>query len=94
MAAGDYTVQLRAHGADPSSEPAFETGMLTIPGDVSITALATGLIDVFTQMELSRVGVDTSTYEWLGGHTASFVFIFAVVLGFWLIISLFRSKVR
>ncbi|UCH28479.1 MAG: YihY/virulence factor BrkB family protein [Myxococcales bacterium] len=37
-------------------------------------------VDVFTSIDLSRFGVDTSAFEWLGGHAASFVFILAVVL--------------
>jgi len=37
-------------------------------------------VDVFTQLDLSRFGVDLSAFEWLGGHAASFVFILAVVL--------------
>ena len=37
-------------------------------------------VDVFTQFDLSRFGVDTTAFEWLGGHVASFVFVFVVVL--------------
>ena len=37
-------------------------------------------VDVFTQIDLSRFGVDAPTYEWLGGHAASFVFVLSVLL--------------
>lgn len=37
-------------------------------------------VDVATQIDLSRFGVDTATYEWLGGHAASFVFVLSVML--------------
>ena len=35
-------------------------------------------VDVVNQLDLSRLGVDTTTLEALGGHGASFTFIFAV----------------
>lgn len=37
-------------------------------------------VDVFTQLDLSRFGIDSQAYEWLGGHAASFAFVFGVVL--------------
>ena len=36
-------------------------------------------VDVVIQVDLSRFGVDTRAYDWLGGHVASFVFVFGVV---------------
>jgi hypothetical protein len=42
--AGTYNIQIRAAGAPASSAPVFETGDLSIPDDVKITALAAGLI--------------------------------------------------
>lgn len=44
VAAGTYNIQIRAAGSDPGSAPAFETGALTIPDGVKITAIAAGLL--------------------------------------------------
>ena len=44
VAAGTYVIQLRAHGADPASAPAYETGELTLPDGATITAVAAGLL--------------------------------------------------
>jgi uncharacterized protein DUF4397 len=44
LAPGNYTIELRAHGADPMSTPAFETGELTLPDGAVITAVAAGLL--------------------------------------------------
>ena len=41
---GTYTIELRAHGADPMSMPAFETGELTLDDGVVVTAVAAGLL--------------------------------------------------
>ncbi len=42
--AGMYNLQLRGAGADPSSAPVYETGMLTLTGGVTITAVAAGIL--------------------------------------------------
>jgi hypothetical protein len=44
LAPGTYNIQLRAHGADPMSVPAFQTGDLTLSQDAVITAVAAGLL--------------------------------------------------
>ena len=44
VAAGTYVLEVRPAGADPSSTPAFETGPVDIPADVTITAIAAGLL--------------------------------------------------
>lgn len=44
LAAGTYNIQLRAAGSAASSQPAFETGSLTIPDGAKISALAVGLL--------------------------------------------------
>ncbi len=44
LAPGTYNIQLRAAGAAAGSAPAYETGDLTIPADVTITAVALGLL--------------------------------------------------
>ena len=44
IAPGTYTIELRAHGADPMSAPAYETGELTLPDGATITAVAAGLL--------------------------------------------------
>lgn len=44
VAPGTYNIQLRAHGADPLSAPAFQTGGLALPQDAVITAVAAGLL--------------------------------------------------
>jgi hypothetical protein len=43
--AGTYNVQLRGHGADPSTDPVFETGDLAVPDGATITAIAAGLFN-------------------------------------------------
>lgn len=44
LAPGDYNIQLRVANADPTSDPAYETGMLTIAMDDVITAVAAGTL--------------------------------------------------
>lgn len=44
VAPGTYNIQLRAHGADRMSAPAFETGDLPLPQGAVITAVAAGLL--------------------------------------------------
>ncbi|NNE18984.1 MAG: YihY/virulence factor BrkB family protein [Myxococcales bacterium] len=36
-------------------------------------------VDVFTQFDLTRFGLDAPAFAWMGGHAASFVFIFMTV---------------
>ncbi|MFO7588702.1 MAG: DUF4397 domain-containing protein [Gemmatimonadota bacterium] len=42
--AGTYNLQLRAAGADPSTDPAYETGALSLPGGVTVTGVAAGFL--------------------------------------------------
>ena len=42
--AGTYNLQLRPAGADPATEPVYETGELVLPGDVTVTAVAAGFL--------------------------------------------------
>jgi len=42
--AGTYSLQIRAHGADPMSDPAFEVEALTLMDDQVMTAVAAGLL--------------------------------------------------
>jgi membrane protein len=51
-------------------------------------------VDVFIQIDLSRFGVDTTAFEWLGGHAASFVFVCAVVLVLYNIVPYRRPRWR
>ena len=51
-------------------------------------------IDVVTQVDLSRFGIDMSALTWLGGHVTSFVFIFVVVLVLFNIVPYRRPKMR
>jgi hypothetical protein len=43
--AGTYNVQLRPAGADPSSNPIYETGDITLAADSVLTAVAAGLLN-------------------------------------------------
>lgn len=52
--AGDYTVQIRAHGADASSAPAFETALSLMDGD-KVTALAAGFLSSTDAADRFRV---------------------------------------
>jgi hypothetical protein len=55
VAPGTYNIQLRAHGADPMSTPAFETGDLALPADAVITAVAAGLLGSMDSEDAFRV---------------------------------------
>lgn len=52
--AGDYTVQIRAHGADPSSPATFEAALSLAAGD-RVTALAAGLLNSTDPADRFRV---------------------------------------
>jgi hypothetical protein len=52
---GDYNIQLRGAGADPSSQPVYETGVITIPEGAKITALAAGSFSSMSADEQFRV---------------------------------------
>jgi hypothetical protein len=52
--AGTYTVQLRAHGADPASAPAYEVDV-TLVEDQVITAVASGLLQSSAEGDRFRV---------------------------------------
>lgn len=52
---GTYNIQLRAAGAAPTSEPAYETGELTVPADAVITAVAVGLLGSTAGADAFRV---------------------------------------
>ncbi len=52
---GNYTIQLRAHGADPMSAPAYETAELTLPEGATITAVAAGLLGSTDSENMFRV---------------------------------------
>jgi len=67
LAPGDYNIQLRAAGADPASAPAYETGMLTIPQDAVITAVAAGLLASNDPADMFRV---IPLVEGFGAHRA------------------------
>lgn len=51
-------------------------------------------VDVVNQLDLSRLGVDTTTLEALGGHVASFTFIFAVLSVLYTIVPYRRPRWR
>ena len=51
-------------------------------------------VDVFTQLDLSRFGVDTAAYEWLGTHVASLAFVFGVVAVLYTIVPYQRPQWR
>jgi len=55
LAAGDYNIQLRGAGAPAGSDPAFETGMLTIPEGAIITAVAAGNFGSMDPDDMFRV---------------------------------------
>ena len=55
LVAGNYTFELRAAGALPNTPPAFETPELTIPDDVTITAMAMGLLNSSDDADKFRV---------------------------------------
>lgn len=55
LAPGNYTIELRAHGADPMSAPAYETGELTLPDGAVITAVAAGLLGSMDMDSMFRV---------------------------------------
>lgn len=65
--AGTYNIQIRAAGADPGSQPAFETGDLAIPDGAKISALAVGLLassngdDKFRVLPLVEDFIDPGT---------------------------------
>ena len=59
-----------------------------------VAAAISTTVDVFTQIDLSRFGVDTSAFEWLGGHVTSLAFIFAVVLVLYTIVPYKRPSLR
>jgi membrane protein len=44
-----------------------------------VTVAASMALDVVTQFDSARFGLDGTAYSWIGGHAASFVFIFVTV---------------
>ena len=59
-----------------------------------VTVAISTTVDVFIQLDLSRFGVDATAYEWLGGHVASFVFVFGVVAVLYIIVPYRRPPWR
>ena len=55
---------------------------------------ASMVVDVFTQVDLSRFGVDTTTFEWLGGHATSLATVFAMVVVLYSIVPYSRPSWR
>ncbi|MFO7610730.1 MAG: DUF4397 domain-containing protein [Candidatus Krumholzibacteriia bacterium] len=68
---GTYNIQLRAAGAPASSAPAFETGDLTIPADVTITAVALGLLASSDEADRFRVVPFVEDFTLPGGGQAA-----------------------
>ena len=69
----------------PRSHPFFLSRLRYFGMTVLVSVLLFGAvvlsmaIDVLTQFDLSRFGLDVTALEWLGSHVASFLFISAVV---------------
>jgi len=53
--AGTYNLQLRPAGADPATEPVFETGDLILLGDVKVTAVAAGFLGSANAVDQFRI---------------------------------------
>ncbi len=63
LEAGDYNIQIRAHGSPESSLPAFETGMLSVPDGARITAIAAGKLTSMDDADKFRVLVKVENFS-------------------------------
>lgn len=71
LAAGDYNIQIRAHGAAESSLPVFETGMLSVPDGARITAIAAGKLTSTDEADRFRVLVKVENFDDPGAGNAA-----------------------
>jgi hypothetical protein len=77
LEAGTYNIQLRAAGAPASSPPAFETGDVTVPDGVTITALAAGLLGSSAAGDQFRVLTYVENFSDPGANNAALRIIHA-----------------
>jgi hypothetical protein len=70
LAEGTYNIQLRAAGAPASSAPAFETGPITVPDGVTITAVAMGDFNSSSDSDKFRVQVYVEEFDATAANTA------------------------
>lgn len=70
LAAGTYNIQLRGAGASATSPPAFETGPITVPDGVTITAVAMGDFNSSNDADKFRVQVYVEDFDAAAGSTA------------------------
>jgi len=68
---GDYTIDLRAAGADPMSTPAYSTDALTLPDGATITAVAVGLLGSMDTADMFRVIPLVENYADAGSGNAA-----------------------
>jgi hypothetical protein len=71
LEAGTYNIQLRAAGAPASSTPAFETGDITVPDGVTITAVAAGLLSSSAAADRFRVLTYVENFSDPGANNAA-----------------------